>query len=57
MVASSGLESIEVTQIVHRTVSIHAADPVDDNEDLARASTALLKAVGIPPGEFIRSDG
>jgi len=34
-----------------------AADPADDVQDLGRVSVALLKALELPPGEFIRADG
>ena len=34
-----------------------AADPADDVQDLGRVSAALLEALELPPGEFIRADG
>ena len=33
-----------------------AADPADDVQDLGRVSAALLIALELPPGEFIRAD-
>jgi len=34
-----------------------AADPVDEVQDLGRVSGALLMALELRPGEFIRADG
>ena len=34
-----------------------AADPADEIQDLGRVSAALLEALDLLPGEFIRADG
>ena len=34
-----------------------ATDPADDVQDLGRVSAALLMALELLPGEFIRADG
>ena len=46
-------ESRVAIDVIKRAI----ADPDDQFEDLGRVSGALLKALGLSPGEFLRADG